>query len=200
MASNTSGTTLAPPTSVQQPPPTIKDRTFAYAGNLVKLLPTGTVFVYQFLAPLLTNYGNCTPLHKYLTAALLFLCAFACCFSCFTDCYTGADGRHHYGLATAKGLWVFLPEPQELGDLSVYRLRVGDFVHAGLALVVCVVVAVMDHNTPRCYYPSFQREDWPVLMYLPTGVGAMASFVFMVFPNKRNGIGYPPSRRQNSAM
>lgn len=63
----------------------VTSSSFQGVGNLIKLLPSGTVFVFEFLSPLLTNYGSCTTLDKYLTGALLVLCGFSCCFSTFTD-------------------------------------------------------------------------------------------------------------------
>lgn len=170
---------------------------YAGVGNLIKLLPTGTVFVYQFLSPVLTNYGHCTTLDRYLAGTLLFLCGASCCFSCFTDSYAGTDGRHHYGLVTTTGLWPFVVvDDVDVGweDLSKYKLRAGDFVHAAFSAVVFAVLVLTDQNTMSCYCPLFQTEQRAVLTALPTMVGAIASFVFMVYPNMRHGIGYPPSK------
>ncbi|OIW18454.1 hypothetical protein TanjilG_13206 [Lupinus angustifolius] len=46
-------------------------------GDLIKLLPTGTVFLFQFLNPIATN----------------------------TDSYTATDNKRHYGIVTTKGLY-----------------------------------------------------------------------------------------------
>ncbi|KAG9457490.1 hypothetical protein H6P81_001998 [Aristolochia fimbriata] len=168
--------------------------TLTGVGNLIKLLPTGTVFMYQFLSPLLTNYGHCGVVNKYLTGALLLVSGFSCCFASFTDSYTGIDGTVYYGVATAKGLWSFSGDPNGKSvDLSRYRLRVGDFVHAFFSLVVFAVLGLMDPNTVECYYPSLGSSQKTVLMSLPAAVGAISSSVFVVFPCKRHGIGYPPA-------
>ncbi|XP_068661138.1 protein DMP2 [Aristolochia californica] len=167
------------------------DRTLTGVGNLIKLLPTGTVFIYQFLSPLLTNYGHCSTINKYLTGALLLISGFSCCFSSFTDSYTGSDGRIYYGIATVKGLWAFSDANAKSLDLSKYKLQLGDFVHAFFSLFVFAVLGVLDPNTVGCYYPSLETSQKTLLMSLPAAVGAVSSSVFMVFPNKRHGIGYP---------
>ncbi|KAF8401595.1 hypothetical protein HHK36_012540 [Tetracentron sinense] len=170
---------------------TISDKTFTALGNLIKLLPSGTVFMFQFLNPVLTNNGQCHNINKYLTGTLIGLCGFSCCFSSFTDSYSGSDGMTHYGVATKEGLW---PSSDSVGsNLSEYKLRVGDFVHAFLSLIVFAVVALLDPNTVECFYPSFESSRKIFLMVLPPIIGAASSLVFMIFPNKRHGIGYPPS-------
>lgn len=47
------------------PTPTMGDRVFKGVGDLIKLLPSGTVFLFQFLSPLLTNNGQCHTVNKY---------------------------------------------------------------------------------------------------------------------------------------
>lgn len=169
----------------------IKDKTATGLGNLIRLLPTGTVFVFQFLNPVLTNNGHCTTLNKYLTAALIILCAFSCAFSCFTDSYRGTDGIIHYGIATARGLW---PSPASGSvDLSRYKLRIGDFVHAFFSVLVFAVLSLLDTNTVECFYPGFEIAERTLMMVLPPVMGAVAGTIFMAFPNNRHGIGYPSS-------
>ncbi|XP_042518192.1 protein DMP2-like [Macadamia integrifolia] len=175
-------------------PSGVKDMAFTGVGNLIRLLPTGTVFLFQFLSPVLTNNGQCYTINKYLTGTLLSGCAFFCCFSSFTDSYVGSDGLIHYGIVTINGLWSSSPSTSGLVDLSAYKLRVGDFVHSFLSLMVFAVVALMDPNTMDCYYPSFESTQKMLVMVLPPVVGAVASSVFVLFPNNRHGIGYPSSQ------
>lgn len=173
----------------------LSGKTFSGLGNLIKLLPTGTVFMFQFLIPLVTNSGHCNTLNKYLSGALLVVCAFNCAFSSFTDSYTGTDGQRHYGVVTTKGLW---PSPaSENVDLSKYKLRVGDFVHALSSLIVFAVLGLLDTNTVHCFYPGFESAEKVLLQVLPPVIGAVASAVFVVFPNNRHGIGYPTSSDPN---
>ncbi|KAL1358410.1 hypothetical protein HN51_003686 [Arachis hypogaea] len=164
-------------------------------GNLIKLLPTGTVFMFQFLIPVVTNSGHCTTLNKYLTAALLVICAFNCVFASFTDSYAGSDGLRHYALVTPKGLW---PSPASDGvDMSKYKLRVGDFVHAFSSLIIFAILGLLDTNTVRCFYPGFESSEKVLVQVLPPVIGAVTSAVFVMFPDNRHGIGYPTSEDPN---
>ncbi|KAM1387791.1 hypothetical protein ACFX2I_015994 [Malus domestica] len=174
----------------------VKDKTLTGAGNLIKLLPTGTVFLFQFLNPVLTNNGKCTAVNKYLSAILIGVCGFSCCFSSFTDSYEGSDGQTHYGVATCKGLWPSTSSNSV--DLSAYKLRFGDFVHAFFSLIVFAVVSLLDANTVRCYYPGFESTEKVLLQVLHPVIGAIAGTVFVMFPNKRHGIGYPSSSSDSS--
>lgn len=103
----------------------------------------------------------------------------------------------HYGVATKNGVWP--STDAESVNLSAYKLRVGDFVHAFLSLTVFAVVALLDSNIVDCFYPSFESTEKLLLMVLPPVIGAVASTVFMVFPNKRHGIGYPASETQQGS-
>ncbi|KAJ9154416.1 hypothetical protein P3X46_027751 [Hevea brasiliensis] len=174
----------------------IQDITFTGFGNLIKLLPTGTVFVFQFLNPVLTNNGHCHTINKYLSGILIGLCGFSCAFSSFTDSYVGSDGIIHYGIATMKGLWPSTNSGSV--NLSSYKLQFGDFVHAFFSLIVFAVLSLLDTNTVECFYPSFESSEKTLLMMLPPVIGAISGSVFMLFPNKRHGIGYPPSSSDSS--
>ncbi|KAH0730645.1 hypothetical protein KY285_001557 [Solanum tuberosum] len=172
---------------MEKPNYTLKDKTLNGLGNLIRLLPTGTVFIYQFLNPILTNNGHCAIINKYLSGILIALCGLSCGFSCFTDSYTDNEGTTHYGIATMKGLW---PTSKSM-DTSSYKIGVGDFVHAFFTIVVFGVVTILDRNTVECFFPVFESTEKMLIMVLPPVVGAISSVVFMVFPNKRHGIGYP---------
>ncbi|RDX75022.1 Protein DMP2, partial [Mucuna pruriens] len=170
-------------------------KTFSGVGNLIKLLPTGTVFLFQFLNPVVTNGGHCTAFNKYLTGIFLGICGFNCAFASFTDSYTGSDGERHYAVVTAKGLW---PSPaSESVNLSAYKLRFGDFVHALFSLLVFAVLALLDTDTVRCFYPEFESAEKILMQVVPPVIGAVASAVFVIFPNNRHGIGYPTSSDSN---
>ncbi|KAL6657085.1 hypothetical protein ACP70R_004865 [Stipagrostis hirtigluma subsp. patula] len=181
------------------------DATFKGIGDVLKLLPTATVIVYEVLNPIVTNAGDCRVANKVVTPVLLALCAFFCAFSAFTDSYVGADGKVRYGLATPRGL---LPFAGGGGggatagrDLSKYRLRAADFVHAAFAVAVFAAVALLaDANTVACFYPALKEQQKKVVMALPVVVGAVASVVFVVFPSTRQGIGYPPAKPETSAL
>lgn len=170
----------------------IKDKTFSGVGNLIRLLPTGTVFLYQFLNPILTNNGSCSTTNKYVSSVLFALCGISCFLSTFTDSYKDDQGNIHYGIATFKGFWPTSDASSSV-DFKSYRLQIGDFVHATLSLIVFSVISLLDSNTVACFYPSFQSTQKALLMALPPVIGSVAASVFVTFPNKRHGIGYPSS-------
>lgn len=180
------------------------DVTFKGIGDVLKLLPTATVIVYEVLNPIVTNTGDCRAGvgYKIATGVLLGVSAFFCAFSSFTDSYVGADGKVKYGLVTPRGLLPFADYGGSGGrDFSKYRLRFADFVHAAFAVSVFAAVSLLaDANTVSCFYPSLRDQQKKVLMALPVVVGAVASVVFVVFPSTRHGIGYPPSKPEASAL
>ncbi|KAL0414672.1 UNVERIFIED_CONTAM: protein DMP2 [Sesamum radiatum] len=155
----------APPTT---PTRTITQATLNGLANLIKLLPTGTVFLFQFLNPVLTNNGHCDVVNKYLSGVLIAVSAFSCGFASFTDSYTDSQGNIHYGIVTNKGLWPSSPTQ----DLSSYRLQLGDFVHAFFALIVFAVVALLGPWT----FSLLSK----LLMALPPAIGAASSVIFYV--------------------
>ncbi|KAG0500296.1 hypothetical protein HPP92_000368 [Vanilla planifolia] len=171
---------------------TVGDKIFESVGDLIKLLPSGTVFAYQFLNPLVTNHGRCNRFEKVLDVVLLIACGLSCAFSCFTDSYVAADGRVYYGIVTPKGLHPFSDPDAAQRDLSGYRLRPADFVHAAVSVAVLATVAVLDSYTVACLFPGLVAAQPMLVKVLPAAVGAVASGVFVAFPNKRHGIGYPP--------
>ncbi|KAJ1292222.1 hypothetical protein BS78_02G375300 [Paspalum vaginatum] len=171
--------------------------TFKSIGDVLKLLPTATVIVYEVLTPIVTNTGVCSAAgYKIATGVLLGVCAFFCAFSTFTDSYVGADGKLKYGLVTPGGLLPFTDgdAASRSRDFSGYKLRLSDFVHAAFAVAVFAAVSLLaDANTVACFYPSLKDKQKDVVKALPVVVGAVATVVFVVFPPTRHGIGYPPS-------
>jgi len=74
-------------------------------SQLSNVLPTGTFLVFQILAPLATNNGNCHHVEVVLTSiTLIFLCLL-CVVSSFSDNYKADNGMVYYGLVTPWGLW-----------------------------------------------------------------------------------------------
>ncbi|KAL4024963.1 hypothetical protein IC575_013336 [Cucumis melo] len=172
------------------------EKTLTGVGNLIRLLPTGTVFLFQFLSPILTNSGHCEPINKSLSIILIILCGLSCFLSSFTDSYTGDDGALHWGFATPSGMW---PAPEsKTVDLSPYKLRAGDFVHATFSALVFGALVVLDSDTMECFFPSFAAADKLLVQVLPPVVGAVSSVVFVMFPNTRHGIGYYDSSKGTS--
>lgn len=181
------------------PPPPPPPRSTLYqaltsTASLANLLPTGTVLAFQLLAPTFTNHGACDATTALLTRILLAVLALSCLLASFTDSLKGPDGRVYYGVATLRGLWLldYPPGAPTPPDTSRYRLAPIDAVHAALSVAVFGVVAARDKNVVRCFYgPSPARETEQVLDIVPLGVGVLCSLLFVAFPTRRHGIGYP---------
>lgn len=98
-------------------------------------------------------------------------------------------------MATVHGLWIvdgsvkIRPE-----DGQRYRMRIIDFLHALMAILVFAAVALSDQNIVMCLYPTPSAEVKELLATLPIGVGFICSMLSVCFPSKRNGIGFPLSR------
>ncbi|XP_038881959.1 protein DMP2-like [Benincasa hispida] len=167
----------------------LNQKTLTGAGDLIKILPTGTVFLFQFLSPVLTNSGRCEPVNKVLVLILVILCGLSCYLSSFTDSYVGSDGTIQWTIVTPSGMWPMPPTSVSL-DLSAYKLRLGDFVHATFSAAVFAILVVMDSNMMQCFFPSLGEQHKVLVQVLPPVVGAVSSVLFVTFPNTRHGIGY----------
>ncbi|XP_062208426.1 protein DMP10-like [Phragmites australis] len=177
-------------------PGTVTDKVMSSASNLAQLLPTGTVLAYQALSPSFTNHGTCLPSNKWLTAAMVTILAALSLFFSFTDSIVGRDRKLYYGVATLHGFNVFNFSGEEekrewaLGELQRLRLRPLDYVHAFFTAVVFLTVAFSDAGLQRCFFPSASPNTKELLTNLPLGMAFLSSFLFMIFPSKRKGIGY----------
>ncbi|XP_008810912.2 protein DMP3-like [Phoenix dactylifera] len=180
------------------PPASLSRQALAQAitstAHLANLLPTGTLLAFHLLTPVFTKNGSCDAATRFMTRSLLLLLAASCFLACFTDSFRSPDGRLYHGFATLRGMWLFdypLPPSSAPPDLSKYRLRFVDFVHAVLSVLVFASVALRDKNVVDCFYPQPKHETKEVLDILPLGVGVICSLLFVVFPTRRRGIGYP---------
>ncbi|KAA8526339.1 hypothetical protein F0562_008458 [Nyssa sinensis] len=88
------------------------------------------------------------------------------------------------------GLLVTIP-PEEAAK---YRLKFIDFFHAFMSILVFAAVALFDQNVVKCFYPMPSEEAKELLATLPIGIGVICSLLFVAFPTKRHGIGFPLSR------
>ncbi|KAK4438357.1 protein DMP3 [Sesamum alatum] len=191
---------IPPPTdnNLNPPPPprpsqSMLSQALESSAHLANLLPTGTLLAFQLLTPVFTNNGTCDMVTRHMTLGLLFLLALSCFLASFTDSIRASDGQVYYGFATSGGMWLFDasgPPP----ELSKYRLRLVDFVHAVLSVLVFVAVTLRDKNVVSCLYPSPGHEAQEVLDIVPMGIGLISSLLFVIFPTKRHGIGYPITR------
>ncbi|KAL3538508.1 hypothetical protein ACH5RR_001874 [Cinchona calisaya] len=194
----------APETPKPQPPnrsSSLSQRalsqTLTSTANLAYLLPTGSLLAFQLLTPVFSNNGSCDIVTRPMTIFLLATLAISCFLASFTDSVKLSDGQVYYGFATFKGLWLFdtqgIIASSGIGipDLSKYRLGFIDWVHAVLSAFVFAAVALRDKNVVGCLYPKPGHEVQEVLDIVPIGIGFLCSLLFMVFPTRRHGIGYP---------
>ncbi|KAL4205110.1 hypothetical protein AMTRI_Chr01g135600 [Amborella trichopoda] len=170
------------------------DQTFKSTAHLANLLPTGTVLTFQLLAPVFTGPGECDQSARFLTAVLVVGCALSCYVLCFTDSFRTSNGRICYGVATKNGLWVIDGTVSEASDGGKeYKLRFVDFVHAFGSVLVFMTIALLNEDIVRCFYPSPSKEMAEMLTRVPVGIGVLCSMLFVAFPTKRHGIGFPLS-------
>ena len=173
-------------------------KTLTSSGHLANLLPTGTVLTFQFLSPLFTDQGQCVAHNRDWATCLIAACGVLCFVLCFTDSFRDEKGKVRYGVATRKGLWVFdskasaklAPEVAE-----TYRLRLIDFVHAFASLLVFSAIVLFDQNVMKCFCPTASEEMKELLKSLPIWIAIACIVLFVVFPTKRHGIGFPLSSK-----
>uniref|UniRef100_A0ACD5XBQ3 Uncharacterized protein n=1 Tax=Avena sativa TaxID=4498 RepID=A0ACD5XBQ3_AVESA len=184
--------TAAPPAATAA-----TDKVMSSVANLAQLLPTGTVLAYQALSPSFTNHGKCETSNQWLTVALVIVLTASCLFFAFTDSVLGRDNKLYYGVATWGGFNVFNFSSEEEkeafgGDEEFRRLRIRplDFMHAFFTAVVFLAVAFSDVGLQNCFFPDAGRNTAELLKNLPLGMAFLSSFVFLIFPTKRKGIGY----------
>lgn len=132
-----------------------------------------------------------------MTVVFLAILAVSCFLACFTDSVKLSDGQVYYGFATFRGMWLFDTQGTIAGsevvvpDLSKHRLGFMDWVHSVLSVFVFAAVALRDKNVVGCLYPKPDHEVQEVLDIVPIGIGFLCSLLFLVFPTRRHGIGYP---------
>lgn len=72
-------------------------------------------------------------------------------------------------------------------------------MHGVFASVVFAAVSLLDSNTVKCLYPSFAEEQKALLMSLPAVLGTISGTMFLLFPYKRHGIGYPMNNKDEKS-
>uniref|UniRef100_A0A2N9G0V4 Uncharacterized protein n=1 Tax=Fagus sylvatica TaxID=28930 RepID=A0A2N9G0V4_FAGSY len=144
-------------------------QTFQSTAHLANLLPTGTVLAFQLLSPLFTNEASLTALGTRRETSVM-------------------------GLPPCGDLWVIDGSATLSPELAAeYQLRFIDFVHAFMSILVFVAVALFDTNVVSCFFPAPSDESQEILTSLPVGIGVICSMLFVAFPTKRHGIGFPLS-------
>ncbi|XAR55616.1 hypothetical protein NMG60_11035737 [Bertholletia excelsa] len=157
-------------------------------ARLNVLLPSATILAFTIFAPLLTNDGKCGPLNRWLMGFFMALSAASCVFLSLTDSFRSATGRLYYGVATLNGIWTFNGGRKQPRVPSDYRLRWTDLFHVSLSLIAFLTFAAVHFDVVACYYPAMPRK---VTNTVPLVVGFVISVLFVLFPSRRRGIGYP---------
>jgi hypothetical protein len=165
--------------------------------HLSNVLPTGTFLVFQVLAPLATNNGDCHKTEKVVTSAALVILSALCFFTCYTDSYKTDHGTLYYGLVTWRGLWTpnfeyaqiarsgfFLDKPDEK-----YKWRFTDFLNAAVSVVTLLTLSLLTAPVTTCFYPNLPSS---VEKTVPLLVGLVVSVVCAFGTNSRHGIGFAP--------
>ncbi|XP_021758547.1 uncharacterized protein LOC110723500 [Chenopodium quinoa] len=168
-------------------------KTFKGTSRLSSLLPSGSVLIFEIFSPTITNQGQCETLQAQLLAiCFITLLGLTCIIMSFTDSVRDERGKIRYGFATFKGLWIvdgILTLSPEQG--SKYRIRVLDFVHALMGILVFMVVVLLDQNVVKCLFPLPSEETNARLVMFPIVVGVVCGFLFVCFPSTRNTIVTP---------
>ncbi|KAL4348014.1 hypothetical protein GQ457_17G005530 [Hibiscus cannabinus] len=172
-------------------------KTFKGTTILSKLLPTGSALTFQLLSPILTNNGRCkTEVCQNMLLGLVTICAGVCFFLSFTDSYRDERGKVQYGVATFRGLWVMDGKVElSVEEANKYRLKLIDFFHALVSIMIFMAVVLFNQNVVNCFRPTAAEDGnelW--LMVLPAIIGAVGCLLFVTFPSKRHGIGSPLSK------
>uniref|UniRef100_A0A0E0JJ22 Uncharacterized protein n=1 Tax=Oryza punctata TaxID=4537 RepID=A0A0E0JJ22_ORYPU len=95
------------------------------------------------------------------------------------------------GSEEVKQVKKLTPEQEELkGQLERKKLHWLDGVHAFFTAVVFLSVAFSDVGLQRCLFPDAGHDTMELLKNMPLGMSFLSSFVFMIFPTTRKGIGF----------
>uniref|UniRef100_A0A0E0BRX8 Uncharacterized protein n=1 Tax=Oryza glumipatula TaxID=40148 RepID=A0A0E0BRX8_9ORYZ len=108
-----------------------------------------------------TDQGECFRANRWLSLGLVVFLSATCVFFAFT----------------------------ESPELAKRGLGYVDFVHAFFSAVVFLSVAFSDVGLQKCFFPNAGKNDKELLKNLPLGMAVLSSFVFMIFPTNRRGIG-----------
>ncbi|XP_057793492.1 protein DMP7-like [Salvia miltiorrhiza] len=157
-------------------------------ARLNVLLPTATILAFSIFAPLLTNDGKCTTSDRWLMGCFLALSGTSCVFFSLTDSFRTSSGRLYYGVATLHSIRNFGGGRARPRLPPEYRLRWSDVYHASLSLVAFLTFALLHNDVLSCYQMVLARK---FINTFPLVVGFVISLLFVLFPSKRRGIGYP---------
>ncbi|KAJ7546395.1 hypothetical protein O6H91_08G038300 [Diphasiastrum complanatum] len=165
-------------------------------NNISNLLPTGTLMMFQSLAPIFTNNGVCGSIEQTMTGILVLIFSLICFLSCFTDSLTTESGHTYRGILTTKGLYNsqfkqllkidsnFYTGPP---GSSRYYVKISDFVNASLTIVCFCSISLLTAPLTNCLFPDIPST---IAKTVPIIVSLLVSIVFGFSPPARLGVGY----------
>ncbi|KAG2620852.1 hypothetical protein PVAP13_3NG197300 [Panicum virgatum] len=187
--------------SQRQPVPTssVPERVLSVSANLLHLLPTGAVMVFQTLVPSFTNKGECQ--HRsnwWLSLCLVVILAFVCLISAFTDSFFDG-GKLYYGIATPWRLFIFNmnhlshPERKQLANrhrLKARHLRWNDCLRGVVTAGVFVALAFNDLAIQNCFFPHPGFDAKQILKNMPLLVSVLSGSLLLPCQTRRNNIDF----------
>ncbi|KAI3960263.1 hypothetical protein MKW98_016987 [Papaver atlanticum] len=110
--------------------------------------------------------------------------------SMLANCFIGLDGKYHYGYVTPGGLALFRPSlGVETPKDERYRLCFSNFIHTLISTTVFAVIIGGDRRVTHCLLRKHVKEIDDVMESFPLIVGVICSWLYLVFPNTRYGVG-----------
>ncbi|WOH04064.1 hypothetical protein DCAR_0623470 [Daucus carota subsp. sativus] len=156
--------------------------------RLNALLPTATILAFTLLHPLITNDGQCTSLTRWIMGCFLALTTASCMLFPITDSFRTATGRLYHGVATMNGIWTICGGHVKPCVTSDFRLRWSDLFYLLLSLIAFLTFAAAHSDVLSCYNVDLPQK---MTIYVPLVVGFLICAVYVIFPSRRKGIGYP---------
>lgn len=93
-----------------------------------------------------------------------------------------------------KGFYIFnsdeIDEEDKKKAEEEHQLKIIDFLHAFVSLLVFLTFALSNSDVERCLFRNTGPNGKALIMNLPLAAGVLSSFLFMIFPTERRGIGY----------
>ena len=175
----------------------VVNSTLSSASNLVKVLPTGILFVFQAFSNLVSNNGDYTKSNKVLVGIVVGILGIASFVLSFVDTFTDSKtGKVYYAIATING--IFTASKVKPSTDSEYKIKPKDIFHALLAVGVFSGMALTDKNIVQCLYPSAESNIEKMYKALPVVVSAISSAILVLFPSNRQGISSPATSTTTS--
>ncbi|KAH9296809.1 hypothetical protein KI387_028491, partial [Taxus chinensis] len=108
---------------------------------------------------------------KHVVGIIVGILVIACFVLSLIDTFTDSStGKVYYGIATING--IATGNKAKPSNESDYKIKLKDWMHAALAVVVFCVFAFTDENIVQCLYPSRETNIQNMYKALPLVVSA----------------------------